>query len=537
MVDGEDTSGPDTRASDTGEPVTAGPDTGPDTAGPESGGTGDVVIVGATVVDGTGAAPRAADVTIRGDRIVSVVDRSAPAISDNATGPPGAVAGSAAATVVDGAGMVLAPGFIDTHTHDDFAAVLHPDMGFKVQGGVTSVVVGNCGMGAAPHAMGAVFARAFHPNDRIPEWDGYGGYLDRLDAAPPSVNVGALIGHGTVRAAAMGFDERPATDDELAAMRELVEEGMAAGCLGMSSGLIYPPSLHADTDELVALSEVVAAAGGLYTSHIRNEADRVLDAMDEAIAIGERAGLPVVISHLKVTGDHNHGSAAQLLARLDAAGPTVHADQYPYTAGSTVLSAVVGRDGIGGAEASAIVIASTDAHPAWHGRSLADLAAELGVEAADAGAAALDLEPGATVILHVMHEDDVREIMAHPGIMIGSDGIPSLDGQPHPRLYGTFARVLGHYRRDEGVLSLAEAVHRMTGRSAAVFGLEDRGEIRPGAFADLVLFDAERIAEVGTYEDPQHPPVGIDKVWVNGVLTVDGGAHVGARAGRTLRRS
>ncbi len=478
------------------------------------------IIRGASVVDGTGGPARTVDVAVRGDRIVGVGEQD-----------PGG-----AAAIVDGSGKVLAPGFIDTHTHDDFAALLYPDMGFKVQGGVTTCVVGNCGFGAAPHRWGAAMARAFHPDATFDEWDGYGGYLDRLDAEPPSVNIAALIGHGTVRAGAMRMDERAPTSSELEAMQASVAEGMEAGCVGMSSGLIYPPGIWADTDELVALAEVVADHGGIYTSHIRNEADRLLDAIDEAIAVGSRAGLPVVISHLKITGPQNWGHVQQALDRIDAAGPTVAADQYPYTADSTVLSAVAGGDGIAAPDPAAVVIASTDAHPAWHGRSLADLAGELGVDPAAAAAAVLDAEPAATVILHVMHEDDVRTVMAHPGIMIGSDGIPSLEGQPHPRLYGTFARVLGHYSRDLGVLPLEEAVHRMTGRSAAVFGLVDRGEIRPGAFADLVLFDAAEIIDRSTYDDPQQTPAGIDKVWVNGDLVVDAGAHVGARPGRALRR-
>lgn len=477
------------------------------------------IVRGATVVDGTGGPARSTDVAVLDDRIIGM----------------GALEIDGA-TIVDGAGKVLTPGFIDTHTHDDFAAILYPDMGFKVQGGVTTCVVGNCGFGAAPHRWGSAMARAFHPEATFDEWDGYAGYLDRLDDAPPSVNIAALIGHGTVRAGAMRMDERAPTSGELEAMQASVAEGMKAGCIGMSSGLIYPPGMWADTDELVALAEVVADRGGIYTSHIRNEADRLLEAIDEAIAIGARAGLPVVISHLKITGPDNWGRVSEALARIDAAGPSVAADQYPYTAGSTVLSAVAGGDGISAPDPSAVVIASTDSHPGWHGRSLADLAGELGVDPADAGQAVLESEPSATVILHVMHEDDVRTVMAHPGIMIGSDGIPSLEGQPHPRLFGTFARVLGHYSRDLGLLSLEEAVHRMTGRSAEVFGLADRGVIRPGAFADLVMFDAAEIIDRSTYEDPQQTPAGIDKVWVNGELVVDAGAHVGARPGRTLRR-
>jgi N-acyl-D-amino-acid deacylase len=297
----------------------------------------------------------------------------------------------------------------------------------------------------------------------------------------------------------------------------------------MSSGLVYEPGKHATTDELVDLARVVAAAGGIYTSHIRDEGAGLLDAVDEAIAVGERAGLPVVVSHLKASGPANWGRVIEALDRIDAAGPTVAADQYPYTAGSTVLSAVLADPDrfATSVQPGDIVIASTERHPEWHGRTLAEVD----------GQEVLAAEPTATVIIHAMSEDDVRAVLAHPGIMIGSDGIPTLDGQPHPRLYGTFARVLGHYSRDLGVLPLEEAVHRMTGRPAAVFGLADRGAIRPGAYADLVLFDPARIVDVNTFADPHHPPAGIEGVWVNGTRVVEGGEHLGARPGRTLRRS
>ncbi len=465
------------------------------------------------IVDGTGAPGFVGTVTVEGDRIASV--------------EPGDGTGS---------GAVLAPGFIDSHTHDDLAAVLHPDMGFKVQGGVTTCVVGNCGLGAAPFPVAALMWSAFHPGHDLSSWEGYGGYLDRLAAEPPSVNVAALVGHGTVRGAVLGLDDRPPTDAELDQMRQLVAEGMDAGCVGMSTGLVYDPGRHAATDEIVALAEVVAAAGGIYTSHIRDEGDHLLESVEEAIEVGARAGLPVVVSHLKATGEANWGKVVDALARIDAAGPTVAADQYPYAAGSTILGAVAGG-GLGATvPPEQVVIASTDDHPEWHGRSLADLADDLGVGVDDAAQAVLSSEPMATVVLHSMSEDDVRTVLAHPGIMIGSDGIPGLDGQPHPRLYGTFARVLGRYRRDLGLLSLEDAVHRMTGRTAAVFGLADRGVIRAGAAADLVLFDPDEVIDRATYDDPQQTSAGFLGVWVNGERVVADGAHLGTRTGRPLRR-
>jgi N-acyl-D-amino-acid deacylase len=447
---------------------------------------------------------------------------------------------------LDASGLTVTPGFIDTHTHDDFALLVHPDMAFKVLGGVTTCVVGNCGMGAAPFAPASSMFHALHPRARVAGWDGYAGYLDRLEAEPASVNAAVLIGHGTVRAAVMGARPSAPTDDQAERLARIVEEGMAAGCLGLSTGLIYEPGSFAATEELVALASVAGAAGGIYASHIRNEGDRLLESVAEAVDIGRLAGVPVVISHLKATGRANWGRVAEALAMIDAAnaeGLAVAADQYPYTAGSTVLSALVAQGsfegdggGLGRTDPEAVVLASAPGTPERVGLTVADLAARLGVDPADAARRQLADEPGTTVVLHSMSEDDVRTVLAHPGVMIGSDGLPTLDGKPHPRLFGTFARVLGRYARDEGVLAVEEAVHRMTGRPAAVFGFSDRGRVAPGLVADLTVFDAGRIIDRGTYDEPMVPPAGIAHVLVGGVPVVRDGAHTGARPGRVLRR-
>ena len=433
---------------------------------------------------------------------------------------------------------MLAPGFVDTHTHDDFAAIVHGDMGFKVQGGVTTCVVGNCGIGAAPFPVASLFAAALHPGRTLEPWDGYAGYLDRLDAEPPSVNVAALIGHGTVRGAVMGRDDGPPDAEQLAAMRALVAEGMEAGCLGMSTGLIYEPGRWSATDELVDLASVVADAGGIYTSHIRDEGDHLLDALDEAIEVGRRADLPVVISHLKAAGRPNWGKVADALARIEAAGPRVAADQYPYTASSTMLSAVIDVGSARLAPAAGRRRRRVDRRASRvGGRATSRTSPPSSTcRPTDAAVAVLAAEPACTVVMHSMSEDDVRTVLAHPGIMIGSDGLPTLDGRPHPRLYGTFARVLGHYVREVGLLPLEEAVHRMTGRPAAVFGLTDRGVIRAGAFADLVLFDPARIIDRATYDDPQQTSAGIEGVWVNGERVVGGRRppRCPSRAGRCV---
>jgi N-acyl-D-aspartate/D-glutamate deacylase len=484
----------------------------------------DLVVRGAALYDGSGAPPRRADVAVRGDRIEAVGD------------VPGR-----GAREIDASGLALAPGFIDVHTHDDFAALIYPDMAFKARGGVTTCVVGNCGFGAAPWREASLLARAFHPKAELPEWQGYAGYLARLDAEPPSLNIAVLVGHGTLRLAAMGNEARAPSAAELARMEATLREGLEAGALGLSTGLIYEPGRHADTDEIVALAAVAAEYGGLYTTHMRNEAERLVESVEEAIEIGERAGVRVQISHHKASGRANWGAVRDSLARIEAArarGAPVHADQYPYTAASTVLGAIValaGRDE-GDLEPGDVVLASTAAHPQWEGRSLAELADEWGVPAGEVAQRVLAAEPGATVILHSMCEEDVRTVMRHPTTMIGSDGLPTLEGRPHPRLYGSFARVLGHYAREERLFPLEEAVHRMTGLPARVFGLVDRGLVREGARADLVVFDPERIIDRGTFEDPNQYPEGIPHVIVNGVQVVRDAAHTGARPGRALRR-
>jgi N-acyl-D-amino-acid deacylase len=491
----------------------------------------DLLIRGALLYDGSGAAPVTGDLAIEGGRIA-------------ARGAVDAIGGGARRTL-DAKGLALAPGFIDVHTHDDFAVLKHPDMAFKVLGGVTTCVIGNCGFGPAPFREAWQMAAGFQSAGEIAGWEGHRGYLERLERDPPSVNVAMLIGHGTVRLAAMAAPKNPAPSAaELAKMKAIVEEGLEAGAIGMSTGLVYEPGRNAATDEIVALARLMAGSGALYATHMRDESLGLLDSIDEAVAIGERAGVPVQISHHKASGRRAWGMVSQSLARIDAAqrrGLDVHADQYPYTAGSTILSAVVadGRfgGGLGTLTADDVVIASSKGHPDWEGKSIARLAGEMNLEPLATAQRILAAAPGATAVLHAMNEDDVRMVMKHPSTMIGSDGIPALDGRPHPRLYGTFARVLGRYCRDLGLFSMAEAVYRMTGFPAAKFGFRDRGLLREGFAADLVLFDPKTVIDVGTYEDPKHPPKGIARVFVNGVEVATAGKHGGARPGQVLRRA
>ncbi len=494
--------------------------------------TYDLVVRGGLVLDGLGGDGVRADVGVRGDRVVEVGDLSS----------------AEAARAIDATGRAVVPGFIDVHSHDDAAVLVEPTVPYKVLQGVTTEVVGTCGMGIAPHAEVVDAFTAWSPGlVDVPAWDGYEGYLARLEAEPASLNVAVLVGHGTVRGAVMGRGaRRTPTPAELAGMRGLVEEGMGAGAVGLSTGLIYEPGCHARPDEILELARVAAEAGGIYTTHMRNEAEGLLDAVRESIAVCEGAGIPLEISHHKASGRANWGRVRESLALVDEArgrGLAVTLDQYPYTAGSTLLDAVVrngaldpgGGGGIGEVEPGLVTIASAIGQADWEGRTLVAIAAELGMAPRAAADHVVTATGGtALVVLEMMHEDDVRTVLRHPCTMIGSDGVAA-PGKPHPRLWGTFPRVLGRYARDESVLPFAEAVRRMTSFPAATFGLTDRGELRAGAFADLVVLDPDTVADTATYADPNRPPVGIDAVVVNGAVVALDGEHTGARPGRALR--
>ncbi len=504
------------------------------------------VIANSLIYDGSGVDGTVGDIVISQGVIQEITQ-------------PGSAPDSASnIDVIDATGMAAAPGFIDVHTHDDFAAMVHPDMAFKSRGGVTTCIVGNCGFSAAPRDPNLTFAATMHPGYDIPDFDGFAGYVNYLQANPPGVNIAMLAGHGSIRAGVMGGDasnpgHRP-TADQMAAMAAILGQALDAGALGLSSGLVYEPGKHADTDELATLAEVMAGTGALYASHIRDEGDRLVESVAEAIEIGRRAGVPVQISHHKATGSANWGKVAQTLALIEQAqaeGLTVHGDQYPYTAGSTMLGSVLQNyrvvdDGPAGQPmetdgatltGSRLVVASAEGHPEWEGRSMSDLAEEFGTTATEAAQRVLAGAPTTTAILHMMSEDDVRTVMSHPSTVIGSDGLPTIEGKPHPRLYNTFARVLGHYSRDLGLLPLGEAVARMTGRSADIFGLTDRGYLRPGMAADIVVFDPHAIIDRGTFAEPNQYPDGIAHVLVNGTAVVADGRPTGARAGAVLRRA
>ena len=492
----------------------------------------DLLFRDARVYDGEGAPPVTADVAVSGDRIARI----------------GGFEGGTAKLEIDASGLALSPGFIDVHTHDDFAALSHPDMGFKSRGGVTTCIVGNCGFGAAPFQEAVEMLGSLTPGPSITPYKGHAGYAAVVQANAPGVNIGVLAGHGTIRKAVVGSEDRAPSDHEMETMKSHLREALDAGVVGMSSGLVYDPGRYAQIEELAELAGVMRGTGALYATHMRDEGSGLLGSVAEAIEIGARAGVGVQISHHKASGRDSWGlvgSSLQLIEAAQLRGEDVHADQYPYTAGSTSLQATLengafAKDGRSGGHSELtpddVVIASAPGHPDWEGSSIADLSAKLGLAPRAAAQLVADQARGATAILHLMTEEDVRRVLQHPSTMIGSDGIPTLEGRPHPRLYNSFARVLGHYSRDLGLFDLSTAIYRMCGFSARKFGLQGRGVIREGAYADLVLFDAATVIDKGTFDNPNRYPVGIRWVIVNGKVAVRDDKVQPERHGRVLRR-
>jgi len=415
------------------------------------------------------------------------------------------------------------------HTHDDRLLLADPSMAPKASQGVTTVVVGNCGISLAPLGnRPAVPPINLVANGEDQRFDSFADYFARLAVEPAAINSAALVGHTTLRVVTMASLDRPADAGEIAQMQALVTEALDAGALGVSTGTYYAPAAAATAEEIGAVCAPLAGTGALIASHIRDEGERVLESMTEAMSIARSLGVRQVISHHKVIGRNNFGRSRETLALLDDArlDTDVCLDCYPYPASSTVLRA----DAV--AQASRTLIAWSKPQPEAAGRYLDELAAERGVaaEALIAG-----LQP-AGAIYFSMDEADVERILAYPETMIGSDGLPH-DIFPHPRLWGAFPRVLGHYARRRGIFSLETAIHKMTGLPAARFGLADRGVIAPGAAADLVIFDPDRILDTATFAKPKQPAAGIDTVYVNGVAVWRDGHSTGARPGVALKRA
>jgi len=537
----------------------------------------DLIVHGGLVLDGSGRPAFKADIGILDGKIEEIGDLNSTDASE----------------VVDASGLTVAPGFIDMHSHSDFVLLANPRAESKVRQGVTMEVIGNCGGSAGP-VLGPAREGAERTASMLGvdvDWDSFDGYLERL-AKGVAVNVAALVGHGTVRRCVMDMEDRAPTSSELDEMRELVAEAMRAGAFGLSSGLVYPPGRYANTVELVELCRVVAAFNGIYASHIRGERETLLDAVGEALRIGKEASVPIQISHhpAKIGA---WGRSPETLAMMEEAasrGVDVACDLHPYVAGSTGLSALLppwAQEGgprriverlrspetrqrmradmleekVPGPGPCGLVkrgmwdqiIISSYPTEGLVGRTLDEIAEELGVDPFDAYFdLLLDSEAVGGVIGFYYNEEDIRHVLMHGRSMVGSDGYALAPygilgkGRNHPRSYGTFPMIFRKYVRGESrqdlwhdtgarVLSLEEAVRKMTSAPALKLGIRDRGLLRKGMWADIVVFNSATIADTASYLDPYRYPVGVEHVLVNGVAVIQGGEHTGALPGRPLR--
>ncbi|MFB2553181.1 N-acyl-D-amino-acid deacylase family protein [Ensifer soli] len=474
----------------------------------------DIIIAGGTVIDGSGDPGFAADVAIAGDRIVAIGDLSRVEADRR----------------IDATGRVVAPGFIDNHTHDDGVLLTHPDMTPKLSQGVTSVVIGNCGISLAPLA-----GRPIQPplnllgRQEIFTYGSFAAYFEALERNGTAVNAIPLVGHTTLRVATMERLDRAATPDEAAAMRKMLEEGLEAGAVGFSTGVFYPNAHAATAQEVVSVGKPLKGLDAVYCAHIRNEADWILAALEEAFEIGRQLDAHTVISHHKLIGIANHGRARETLGVIHARRmrQSVGLDAYPYPAGSSMLN----RKTFSGDAGEKVMIAWSDPHPEHAGRDFFEVQQELGLDVD----AAIDYLSPAGGIYFQMAEADVRTILAYPETMIGSDGLPN-DRHPHPRLWGTFPRVIGHYGRDLGLFPIETAVYKMTGLTARQFRLKDRGFIRVGCKADVTIFDPETIRDLADWANPHEMSVGIERVLVNGTEVWRDGRHTNATPGEVIRR-
>ena len=521
----------------------------------------DVLISGGTIIDGTGAAPVRGDVGIRQGRIDKV----------------GTLGSAPSKRRVNATGKIIAPGFIDMHSHSDRTLMTDGQAQSSIRQGCTTLVTGNCGSSPAPLVdPTTVNKQTFRT---------YGEYLQALKQSQTSVNVAGLVGHNTVRMAVMGMQNRPPTEVELRKMQDFVAEAMAGGAVGLSTGLVTPPGTWSTTSEIVELARVVGKAGGIYATHMRGEAGTLVESVREALQVGREGKLRVQISHHKAAGKENWGKTRQTLPMIEAAnreGHTVRVDVYPYRAGSAGLSQLVppwaheggngemlgrlkdpesrkriahemtvGPDAESGGLASwpnffvidwddiQITSVVSQANRQWVGKKVGDVARARKCSGTDACIDLLLEERGSVGMINfIMDEDEVRRMLAHPLSMIGSDGVSvsaaTPQGSPHPRFYGCFPRVLGHYCRDLKLFPIETAIYKTTGMPAEQLGLPDRGVIRPGAAADIVVFNFDTVIDKATFEQPHQYPVGIEVVLVNGVIVVAEGEHTGALPGQIV---
>ncbi|MGN6681870.1 MAG: N-acyl-D-amino-acid deacylase family protein [Streptosporangiaceae bacterium] len=482
----------------------------------------DVVIRNALIADGNGGPLTNGDVAIGDGRILTV-------------GAEPARAGKATVDLDARGELVCSPGFTDVHTHDDAALIRHPGLEFKIAQGCTSLVIGNCGFSGFP-------STGIDDLESIPDsdWPDLDGYRSAVSAAGFAANAMALVGHNTLRTLTIGKEEsRAASSADIIAMRDHIRRSMDQGACGLSTGLIYQPGKWAPTEEIIALAKAAAEGGGVYATHMRNEGDKLLDSVAEAITISSESGCPLHISHHKAAGEENWGKVAESLAAVDQAndaGADITLDFYPYTASSGPMVEYTSPETVTQDWADHNQFATCPSFPQYQGRIVSAVAADEGMSISDLVRQVLTA-PGGRKTISIgfgMSESDLVTNVRHPLMMIGSDGIPDLEGLPHPRLYGTFPRIFAEYVRGRPEISVAEAVRRMTSLPADRFGLTCRGRLAVGNWADVVVFDPATFSDTATFDAPKQEPEGMYWVLVNGQLTYDRGRHTDVRAGQLL---
>jgi len=525
----------------------------------------DVIIKNGTVIDGTGNPWFKADLGVKDERIVEI----------------GRLNRAEAEIVLEAKDLVVCPGFIDMHSHSDLMWLANPRAEAKIMQGVTTELLGQDGISVAPvskpniEVIKGLWSGVMGRAEVEWDWSTIGEYLSRFERQGVAVNVATYVPHGNVRIEVMGMEDRSPTDSELKLMKELVEESMKDGAVGLSTGLIYVPCIYAKTDELIELCKVVAKYSGIFGVHMRNEGDQLIESVQEVISIGEKSGTPVQINHFKAAGEKNWGKVAEafkIIEEARAKGVDITCDQYPYTAGSTTLTAILPpwvREGgvnkiiqrlkdpeqrlrikkdiqtgvpgwdnqvaYGGWDGIIITSVASRKNKGLEGKTISEIAQLQKKSQADA-AFDLLIEENTDVgmVIFCMTEQDVRTVMKHHIQMVGTDGLLG-DGKPHPRAYGTYPRILGKYVREEKVLTLEEAIRKMTSFPAQRLGLKDRGLIMEEMYADVVVFNPKTIVDVATYENPIQYPIGVEYVLVNGEIVVDKGKHTGAVPGKVLR--
>lgn len=530
----------------------------------------DVLIRRGTIVDGTGRPRFVGDLAISDGQIREV----GPSITEPAK------------RVIEAEGLMVCPGFIDVHAHDDLAVLHDHELPYKLMQGITTTIIGNCGHSVAPMPVDEALRDALraYVEPVLGRWGekqqsfGYlniGDYYEALETTEQSVNVGALVGHGPLRVRVMGFADRRATPAEITQMQQLLAEAMAAGALGLSLGLMYTPGCFADKEELIALAQTVKSYDGIVTAHIRGEGDLLLPSIEEMLEMAQASNVSLHISHLKAVGRHNWGTVDKAIQRIRAArsaGLDVTCDAYPYAAGSTTLLSLLPpwmlQDGVGGvlahladaqtrarvAQALAaqgdgwenvalitgwerVVLTSSAGSQIYQGKSIAEVAEMLHCDAVEAYFRVIEATEGiGTIVIHHMADADVERVLAFEHATVGSDGLPSREGHPHPRLYGTFPRFISKYVREGGMLTLEQAVQKVTSFAVDRFQLGQRGRLLPGYVADVVVFDFAAFSDAATYAEPKQFAPGLAYVLVNGELVCERGNAVGAHPGQLIHR-